>query len=239
MAGLARPPLDLPGFTRRLACARAGIYDPEDPEWVDAIALGGTLPDDMLGAFLLVARAAKEGKPCPSDSALAATYGTSSLGRCAPPDRLYRKPRPVRDAHRPVGQALDHHPASGVDDRAGGGGLTRRSTPASGGCGPVPAKPPSRRRPGSSRGTFARHSTRLTTGPRPLPGWRVAGLRLIPFGGPPPAPSRNGKPISASERLHVHLEDRLLLLILSRFFLRIDMILRIALDRSRGPWPPP
>jgi len=35
----------------------------------------------MLGAFLLVARAAKEGKPCPSDSALAATYGTSSLGR--------------------------------------------------------------------------------------------------------------------------------------------------------------
>lgn len=81
MAGLARPPLDLPGFTRRLACARAGIYDPEGPEWVDAIALGGTLPDDMLGAFLLVARAAKEGKPCPSDSALAATYGTSSLGR--------------------------------------------------------------------------------------------------------------------------------------------------------------
>ena len=30
---------------------------------------------------LLVARAAKEGRPCPSDEALAATYGTSSLGR--------------------------------------------------------------------------------------------------------------------------------------------------------------
>ncbi|MDF7777549.1 ATP-binding protein, partial [Sphingomonas sp. AOB5] len=39
------------------------------------------LPDDMLGPFLLVARAAREGLPCPSDAEIAATYGTSSLGR--------------------------------------------------------------------------------------------------------------------------------------------------------------
>jgi hypothetical protein len=35
----------------------------------------------MIGAFLLVAKAAREGRPCPSDAELATTYGTSSLGR--------------------------------------------------------------------------------------------------------------------------------------------------------------
>jgi len=35
----------------------------------------------MLGAFLLVARAAREGLPCPPDTKIAETYGTSSLGR--------------------------------------------------------------------------------------------------------------------------------------------------------------
>ncbi|PAX08107.1 ATP-binding protein [Sphingomonas lenta] len=81
MAGLPRPALDLPGFARRLSCARAGVFDVADPEWRDALLLGGQLPDDMLGAFLLVARAAREGRPCPSDAELARTYGTSSLGR--------------------------------------------------------------------------------------------------------------------------------------------------------------
>ena len=81
MAGLARPSLDLPGFTKRLSCARAGIFDVADEEWAGALALAGTLPDDMMGAFLLVARAAKEEEPCPTDAALAAAYGTSSLGR--------------------------------------------------------------------------------------------------------------------------------------------------------------
>jgi hypothetical protein len=81
MAGLARPGLDLSAFSRRLSCARAGIFDPEDAEWADALALAGHLPDDMLGAFLLVAKAARDGEPCPSDGAIAATYGTSSIGR--------------------------------------------------------------------------------------------------------------------------------------------------------------
>jgi len=81
MAGLARPPLDLPGFTRRLSCARAGIFDATDEQWADALQLAASLPDNMLGAFLLVARAAREGRPCPSDTEIAATYGTSSLGR--------------------------------------------------------------------------------------------------------------------------------------------------------------
>ncbi len=81
MAGLPKPALDLPAFTRRLSCARAGIFDIHAPEWADALALAGTLPDDMMGAFLLVARAAREGRPCPGDAELALTYGTSSLGR--------------------------------------------------------------------------------------------------------------------------------------------------------------
>jgi hypothetical protein len=81
MAGLARPPLDLADFTRRLSMARAGIFDGSDDSWASALEAARALPDDMLGPFLLVARAAREGAPCPSDEAIAASYGTASLGR--------------------------------------------------------------------------------------------------------------------------------------------------------------
>ena len=81
MAGLPRPPLDLAEFTRRLSMARAGIFDTADDSWAPAIEAARALPDDMLGPFLLVARAAREGAPCPSDEAIAASYGTASLGR--------------------------------------------------------------------------------------------------------------------------------------------------------------
>ncbi|HEY0627961.1 MAG TPA: ATP-binding protein [Sphingomicrobium sp.] len=81
MAGLPRPPLDLAEFTRRLSMARAGIFDSADDSWAAALEAARSLPDDMLGPFLLVARAAREGAPCPSDEAIAASYGTASLGR--------------------------------------------------------------------------------------------------------------------------------------------------------------
>jgi hypothetical protein len=81
MVGLARPPLDLTAFTRRLACARAGIYAAPDGEWAKALDIANILPDDMLGAFMLIARAARDREACPSDAAIARTYGTSSLGR--------------------------------------------------------------------------------------------------------------------------------------------------------------
>jgi hypothetical protein len=81
MAGLPRPPLDLAEFTRRLSMARAGIFDATDDSWAPALEAARALPDDMLGPFLLVARAAREGAPCPSDEAIAASYGTASLGR--------------------------------------------------------------------------------------------------------------------------------------------------------------
>ncbi|MES2903351.1 MAG: ATP-binding protein [Pseudomonadota bacterium] len=81
MAGVSRPPLDLAQFTRRLSIARAGIYDDNDEGWSPALEAAASLPDDMLGPFLLVARAARDGAPCPSDEAIAASYGTASLGR--------------------------------------------------------------------------------------------------------------------------------------------------------------
>jgi hypothetical protein len=78
MHGLPGQPLDLPTFRIRLAMAKAGI---EGEGWDQALALGATLPDDMLPVFLLLARAARQGVPCPSDAELAAIYGTTSLGR--------------------------------------------------------------------------------------------------------------------------------------------------------------
>jgi hypothetical protein len=81
MAGLGKPPLDLAEFTRRLSMARAGIFDAADDSWAPALEAARSLPDEMLGPFLLVARAAREGAPCPSDEAIAASYGTASLGR--------------------------------------------------------------------------------------------------------------------------------------------------------------
>jgi hypothetical protein len=81
MAGVRKPPLDPSGFARRLAAARAGIVDGLDGEWAGALAVGEALPDDMLGPFLLIARAAREGAACPGDEAVAQVYGTSSLGR--------------------------------------------------------------------------------------------------------------------------------------------------------------
>ena len=81
MAGIPRAPLDLVDFTRRLSMARAGIFDGDDDSWRPALDAARALPDDMLGPFLLIARAAREGTPCPSDEAIAASYGTASLGR--------------------------------------------------------------------------------------------------------------------------------------------------------------
>jgi hypothetical protein len=80
MAGVAPAPLDLPRFARRLAMARAGIFT-EDPDWQPALDAAQDLPEDMLGPFLLLARAARDRQPTPSDEAIAQSYGTASLGR--------------------------------------------------------------------------------------------------------------------------------------------------------------
>ena len=79
MRGLSAGALDLSRFKQRLAMARAGVSN--DNEWSDALALGASLPEEMLGLFLAVASAARESRECPSDATLAQIYGTSSLGR--------------------------------------------------------------------------------------------------------------------------------------------------------------
>jgi hypothetical protein len=83
MRGLSQQPLDLPEFTRRLSMARAGIFETDEgaEDWTEALAIGKSLPEDMLGVFLFIARAAKEGEPCPSDVDVARVYGTQSIGR--------------------------------------------------------------------------------------------------------------------------------------------------------------
>jgi hypothetical protein len=81
MRGLSDPGVDLSAFRRRLAMAQAGLFREDEEGWEDALAIGAELPDDMLGPYLLVARAAKDAAPCPDDAAIAAAYGTSSTGR--------------------------------------------------------------------------------------------------------------------------------------------------------------
>ncbi|GGF07501.1 ATP-binding protein [Aliidongia dinghuensis] len=76
-------PLDIPAFRRRLATARAGVgaAAAASPEWGQAQAIAATLPDDVQGVFLLLARAALDRLPCPSDETIARAYGSRSLGR--------------------------------------------------------------------------------------------------------------------------------------------------------------
>jgi hypothetical protein len=81
MKGLKQAPIDLPAFRKRFAMALAGMADADDPRWADALRAGTGLPEDMLAPFLMIARAAMDGAPCPDDSALARAYGTASSGR--------------------------------------------------------------------------------------------------------------------------------------------------------------
>lgn len=81
MQRLASVPLDLAEFRRRFALAKGGILDPAEPRWHDVLEAASALPEDMSAPFLLIARAAVEGAPCPDDDALGRAYGTSSPGR--------------------------------------------------------------------------------------------------------------------------------------------------------------
>ena len=83
MRGLAESGLDLAAFRTRLSLARAGLYaaiDDDDP-MADAAREAEALPEDARGVYLLVARAALERAPCPSDTEIARVYGTHSTGR--------------------------------------------------------------------------------------------------------------------------------------------------------------
>ena len=83
MRGVAKPPLAPGDFARRLTLARAGLFseDLADDGWAAALRLANGVPEDMLGVFMLIARAARDGAPCPSDAEIARVYGTASIGR--------------------------------------------------------------------------------------------------------------------------------------------------------------
>jgi len=72
---------DIGRFRRRFAQAIAGIADPDEPRWASLQQLASTVPDDLLAPFMVIARAASDGAPCPEDEDLARAYGTSSSGR--------------------------------------------------------------------------------------------------------------------------------------------------------------
>ena len=61
----------------RLACAISAAAR----RTADCGSLAASLPDYLQGVFLVVARAAGGGEPCPSDAAIARAYGTHSARR--------------------------------------------------------------------------------------------------------------------------------------------------------------
>jgi DNA helicase HerA-like ATPase len=70
---------DMSLFRRRLALARAGVgAEGGDDDWARVIALAESLPEEMQGVFLMVARAAREEAPCPADAVLAQEIGRAS-----------------------------------------------------------------------------------------------------------------------------------------------------------------
>jgi hypothetical protein len=81
--GLGSAVPDLAHFRRMLTHARAGLGTDMagDDTWQDVSVRAAILPQDMQGIFMMIARAAKEGWPCPSDAAIARAYGTHSLRR--------------------------------------------------------------------------------------------------------------------------------------------------------------
>lgn len=81
MAQIAPATLDLAAFRRRFAFAIAGIADPHAVQWRAIAALAERVGEDVLAPFLVLAVAAQDGAPCPSDDDLARAYGTRSAGR--------------------------------------------------------------------------------------------------------------------------------------------------------------
>jgi hypothetical protein len=81
--GLGAAVPDLDDFRRMLTRARAGLGSDvtDDDGWQDVSVRASVLPDDMQGVFMMIARAAKEGWPCPSNAAIARAYGSHSLRR--------------------------------------------------------------------------------------------------------------------------------------------------------------
>jgi len=78
-------PMSLPAFKQRLIVARAGVSTSTDEangeKWEEAKRVTASLPEDVQGVYLLLAKAAMERKPCPSNYTIARVCGSHSPGR--------------------------------------------------------------------------------------------------------------------------------------------------------------
>ena len=76
-------PMTLAEFRRRVAVVRSGVTEDlaASDSWQAALDLAGAVAEDLQGVFLLVAKAALAGEPCPSDARLGRAYGTHSARR--------------------------------------------------------------------------------------------------------------------------------------------------------------
>ncbi|MEN5083387.1 ATP-binding protein [Bosea sp. TWI1241] len=83
MRRIGGPETSLDAFRKRLAVARAGASEEvlSSDAWEKALTAAESLPEDLHGFFLFIARAAIEGAPCPSDAELAEAYGSHSPSR--------------------------------------------------------------------------------------------------------------------------------------------------------------
>ncbi|WP_336489965.1 ATP-binding protein [Methylobacterium nigriterrae] len=86
MRGLDGESVGLPAFRRALSVARAGLdeaalADEADGRWAQAQEAASAMPEEVQGLYLLLARAALAGEPCPGDAALARAIGSRSPGR--------------------------------------------------------------------------------------------------------------------------------------------------------------
>jgi hypothetical protein len=80
---IAGEPLNLAAFRRRLAVVRAGVDTATagGSDWDRALSFAGDLAEDIQGVYLLLARAALNRDPCPSDGEIARACGSRSPGR--------------------------------------------------------------------------------------------------------------------------------------------------------------
>ncbi len=83
MKRISGAPLSMSDFRRRLAVARSGVDDAmaESEGWQMALSLTPHVTDDLQGVFLMLAKAALTGEPCPSDATIARVYGPHSARR--------------------------------------------------------------------------------------------------------------------------------------------------------------
>ena len=78
---LIGPMPDMRSFRRKFAVAAAGLNELDEALESRIMTLAGGVEDDLLGPFLVIARAAHAGETQVDEEALARAYGTSSPGR--------------------------------------------------------------------------------------------------------------------------------------------------------------